>query len=146
MPSPFPASGLSFHHVGFVVADLAASAAGFVRSLDAFWDGQIFEDPNQRVRVTFLSTSPDAPQIELVEPVGPNSPVQRFCQEKGGGLHHLCFEVDRIEDQLKLMKERSAMIVSRPKPAVAFNGRRIAWVYTAEKLLVEFLERDCFEP
>jgi len=136
-----PVSEGRLHHVGFVVADIQSSIAGFVRSLGATWTGEIFDDPNQRVRVTFLSTSPESPQIELVEPVGANSPVERFRRESGGGLHHLCFEVDRIEEQLKLMRTRSAMIVSRPKPAVAFNGRRIAWVYTAEKLLVEYLER-----
>jgi hypothetical protein len=39
------------------------------------------------------------------------------------------------------MKSRGALIVKRPKPAVAFGGRHIAWMLTAEKLLLEFLER-----
>jgi hypothetical protein len=40
------------------------------------------------------------------------------------------------------MKSRGALIARRPKPAVAFEGRRIAWMLTAEKMLVELLERQ----
>jgi len=131
---------LSFHHVGFVVADIAASVEGFARSLGAEWNGCIYEDPHQRVKVTFLSTRRGDPRIELVEPAGENPPVLRFLTEKGGGLHHVCYEVDDLERGMAEMKARGAMIARRPKPAVAFQGRRIAWVLTAEKLLVELLE------
>ena len=79
------------------------------------------------------------PQIELVEPAGEDSPVLRFL-EQGGGLHHVCYEVADLEEQLVEFRSRGAVIARRPKPAVAFGGRRIAWVITAEKLLVELLE------
>jgi methylmalonyl-CoA/ethylmalonyl-CoA epimerase len=131
---------LSFHHVGFVVAGIAASVEGFVHLLGAKWDGCIYEDPDQRVKVTFLTTRRGDPQIELVEPAGDDSPVLRFLREKGSGLHHVCYEVDDLERSMAEMKARGAMIARRPKPAVAFQGRRIAWILTAEKLLVELLE------
>jgi len=134
------ASPLHLHHVGFVVADIATAMPGFVRSLAAEWDGRIIEDPLQKVKVAFLSTRPQDGQIELVEPVGPDSPVLRFLQEKGGGLHHACYEVADLEKELNDFRSRGAVIAKRPKPAVAFDGRRIAWVVTAEKLLVELLE------
>jgi methylmalonyl-CoA/ethylmalonyl-CoA epimerase len=132
---------LSFHHVGFVVADIAATVESFARSLGAQWDGCVYADPYQKVKVTFLRTRPAEPQIELVEPNGEDSPVLRFLQEKGGGLHHVCYEVDDLDAAMAEMKSRAAMIARRPKPAVAFQGRRIAWMLTAEKLLVELLER-----
>lgn len=131
---------LNFHHVGFVVPDIAAAVDGFVRSLGAQWDGCIYADPHQKVKVTFLVTRPGDPQIELVEPAGEESPVLRFLREKGSGLHHVCYEVDDLERSLAEMKARGGMIASRPKPAVAFQGRRIAWMLTAQKLLVELLE------
>jgi methylmalonyl-CoA/ethylmalonyl-CoA epimerase len=131
---------LRLHHVGYVVADIETAMPGFLRSLGAEWDGQIFHDPLQKVKVAFLSTSPHDPQIELVEPAGDDSPVLRFLQERGGGLHHVCYEVADLEQQLSEFRARGAIIAKRPKPAVAFAGRRIAWVITAEKLLVELLE------
>jgi methylmalonyl-CoA/ethylmalonyl-CoA epimerase len=132
----------SLHHVGFVVAELGAAAEGFARSLAAAWDRQVYEDPLQKVKVTFLATQPGEPLIELVEPMGEDSPVHRFLRERGGGLHHVCYEVAALEQEAAAMKSRGAMTVSRPKPAVAFQGRRIAWMLTAEKLLVELLERQ----
>jgi methylmalonyl-CoA/ethylmalonyl-CoA epimerase len=131
---------LNFHHVGFVVASISATVEGFVRSLGAQWDGCVYEDPNQKVKVTFLVTRPGDAQIELVEPVGEDAPVLRFLREKGGGMHHVCYEVADLEGAMAEMKTRGAMIARRPKPAVAFQGRRIAWMLTAEKLLVELLE------
>ena len=113
-----------------------------MRSLGASWDGQVFEDPHQRVKVAFLSTSEGAAQIELVEPNGEDSPVQSFLRSKGGGLHHVCYQVPDLDSGLSEMRSRGALLVKRPQPAVAFGGRRIAWVLTPEKLLVELLEAE----
>ena len=134
-------AGLQLHHFGFVVADIAAGMAGFTRSLAAHWDGLIYEDPLQKVKVAFMTTRPGDAQIELVQPNAEDSPVTRFLREKGGGFHHVCYEVADLEEQMAVMKSRGALIASRPKPAVAFQGRRIAWLLTAEKLLIELLER-----
>lgn len=131
---------LQLHHVGFVVAEISASIQGFRVALGAAWDGAVFQDPNQKVKVTFLRTQPCGSQIELVEPANGSSPVAKFLAERGGGLHHLCYEVQDIEQSLAVFKSRGAMIVKRPLPAVAFEGRRIAWILTAERLLVELLE------
>ena len=135
-----PEIRMRLHHLGFVVADIAAAMPGFVRSMAATWDEQIFVDPHQKVKVAFLTTRPGDPQIELVEPNAGDSPVLRFLQEKGGGLHHACYEVEDLERGLTDFRSRGSIIVKRPKPAVAFNGRRIAWLLTPEKFLVELLE------
>jgi methylmalonyl-CoA/ethylmalonyl-CoA epimerase len=134
------ASSLRLHHMGFVVADIVTAMPAFVRSMAAEWDGQIFEDPLQKAKVAFMTTRPGDAQIELVQPVGENSPVQRFLLQ-GGGMHHLCYEVASLEAELTSFRSRGAAIASRPKPAVAFGGRRIAWVITSEKFLVELLEQ-----
>jgi methylmalonyl-CoA/ethylmalonyl-CoA epimerase len=132
----------TFHHIGFVVASIHTSVQGFLDSLEAEWDGTIFHDPNQAVRVTFLRSKHGTnPVLELVEPAGENSPVIPFLK-RGGGLHHLCYEIDNLEDQLVLSRAHGGLVVRPPLPAVAFEGRRIAWVYSKNKLLLEFLERQ----
>jgi methylmalonyl-CoA/ethylmalonyl-CoA epimerase len=136
---------LRLHHVGFVVANIETAMPGFLRSLAAEWDGQIFHDPLQKVRVAFLATRSLDPLIELVEPAGDDSPVLRFLKERGGGLHHVCYEVADLEEELAAFRSRGALIAKRPLPAVAFGGRRIAWVITSEKLLVELLEESVRE-
>jgi methylmalonyl-CoA/ethylmalonyl-CoA epimerase len=131
---------MKLDHFGFVVADIEAGVAGFTKSLAASWDGRIFQDPLQKVKVTFLETGPGDARIELVQPDAEDSPVSRFLREKGGGFHHVCYEVADLERQMAEMKSRGALIARRPLPAMAFEGRRIAWMLTAEKMLVELLE------
>ncbi len=131
---------LTLHHVGFVVAAIAPAMDGFLHSLNATWDEKIFEDPLQKVKVAFLTTRPGEPQIELIEPASEKSPVRKFLLEKGGGLHHFCYQTGSLEAELKAFRSRRAILVQHPRPAVAFDGRRIAWVLTRENLLVELLE------
>jgi methylmalonyl-CoA/ethylmalonyl-CoA epimerase len=130
---------LRLHHVGFIVASIEEALSGFERSLNAVATTGKIHDPLQKVNVLFLRVAPDYARIELVEPSGADSPVQRFLQQ-GGGMNHLCYEVEDIEASLRAMKEQKSLIISRPKPAVAFEGRRVAWAMTREKLLVELLE------
>jgi methylmalonyl-CoA/ethylmalonyl-CoA epimerase len=126
--------------VGFVVAAIQESIQGFVRSLAAQWDEKIFHDPLQKVRVTFLQTqNPSDAQVELIEPAAEDSPILSFLQ-KGGGLHHLCYEVTNLDSELDEMRSRGLVVVRKPLPAVAFENRRIAWLSTKQKLLLEFLE------
>jgi methylmalonyl-CoA/ethylmalonyl-CoA epimerase len=137
-----PLSGihLRLHHVGFVVESIEASMPGFLRSLGATWNSEVFVDPIQKVKVVFLATRQEDTRIELVEPNADDAPVLKFLKQNGGGLHHLCYEVEDLERALQAMRSRGAFLAKRPQPAVAFGGRRIAWVLTAEKLLVEMLE------
>jgi len=102
---------------------------------------RIFDDPIQRSRVAFLDLpGPGAVRLELVEPAAPDSPVAQFLK-KGGGLHHLCYEVDDLQEQILWMKSQRAVLIRSPRPAVAFGGRRIAWMRTPDALLIEYLER-----
>jgi methylmalonyl-CoA/ethylmalonyl-CoA epimerase len=133
----------TLHHVGYVVPSIPDVVEAFARSVHTTWDGQIHHDPLQGVHVTFLVNkgNQSQPMIELVAPAGEQSPVTNFLQ-KGGGLHHLCFETDDLEQQLRQAKEDGAIIVRKPLPAVAFKNRRIGWVYTPARLLIEYLERQ----
>ncbi|HEY2646195.1 MAG TPA: VOC family protein [Candidatus Acidoferrales bacterium] len=128
------------HHVGYVVSDIEKSAAGFVDSVGACWDGIIVADPLQGARVSFLTLRPEDAQIELVEPDASGAPTARFLTEKGGGLHHLCYEVKDLNVALEEMRAAGNLLAKPPKPAAAFGGRRIAWLLTPEKLLLELLE------
>lgn len=130
------------HHVGFAVETIEDSIRQFTRSLGARWSGEIFADPIQKVKVAFLTISTGDPQMELVEPDGHDSPVHRFLTKAGPGLHHLCYEVEDIERALLEMRINGALLAKPPRPAVAFGGRRIAWVLTKERLLVEILDTN----
>src|SRR5580704_15312489 len=131
----------TLHHLGFVVASIADCAERFTRTIRGAWDGQIIHDSIQTVHATFLQQpSPAEALIELVQPDGPQSRVAAFLN-RGGGLHHLCYEVDALDQQLEYSRSVGAVVTQKPVPALAFDGRRVAWIYTRDKLLLEYLER-----
>jgi methylmalonyl-CoA/ethylmalonyl-CoA epimerase len=131
------------HHLGFVVSSISAVAEDFAVSISARWDAEIIFDPIQRVRVAFFHPADTRnPVFELVEPASEGSPVSNFLKKKGGGLHHVCYEIDDLESALREARGAGLVIVADPAPAVAFDGRRIAWVSSKRRLLAELLERN----
>jgi methylmalonyl-CoA/ethylmalonyl-CoA epimerase len=139
--APCPPDSPKLHHIGFVVESIQESAEAFIQSLGVSWDGKIVFDPVQKVSVSFFQgKNPADPLIELVEPGQEKSPVSTFL-ERGGGLHHLCYEVDDLDAYLAFCKSVGTIIIRPPAPAVAFGGRRIAWGVSKKRLLLEFLER-----
>lgn len=131
----------TLHHLGLVVGSIAKVAEEFAVCMGLRWDGKIIHDPLQRVRVSFF-WPPDSrnPVFELVEPASEVSPVRSFLK-KGGGFHHVCYEIDSLESGLREAQAVGLAIVAGPTPAVAFDGRRIAWVCSRNRLLMELLER-----
>lgn len=97
-----------------------------------------YYDPEQGVNVAFLYPE-GSTCIELIEPADESSPVDNFLK-RGGGLAHLCFEVPDLDAQLEQARAGGAVIASPPKPAVAFEGRRVAFVRTSGRQLIEYVE------
>lgn len=142
LAGPLLAGKCTLHHLGVVVASISAVAEEFSASMSASWDGQIIHDPLQQVRVAFFRPFDTRnPVFELVEPGAEDSPVTNFLSKRVG-LHHVCYEIDDLELSLKVARLSGFFIVSNPKPATAFGGRRIAWVTSKQRLLMEFLERQ----
>lgn len=136
-----PAGNARLHHLGFVVSSISRIAQEFALSLSAEWDGEIFHDPIQRVRVAFFYPSERRnPVYELVEPASDTSPVSDFLKKKGG-LHHVCYEIDDLQSGLRDARAAKWTVIANPAPALAFEGRKIAWISSRQRLLVELLER-----
>ncbi len=130
---------MNLHHIGIVVDSVERHQLRYAKYLGLTPLGPAVMDPIQRVRIQFLSDGRGTP-LELIEPVGENSTVSRFLA-KGGGLHHVCYEVDDIDATLVSAERERAICVCRPVPAVALELRRVCFVVYPDLGLVEFLER-----
>ena len=130
---------MQLHHIGYVCRDVQKKAGEFCILLNATTKGEPVIDNHQGVKILFIEL-PDGTLIELLEPWGSNSPVNRHL-EKGGGLYHMCFQVDDLERKLAdITKDNKAMVVKVPASAPAINNRHVAFVITAQKDLIEFVE------
>ena len=132
---------MRFHHVGILVADIEQHFKDHfvtelgMKSLDA-----PVLDPNQKAFTAMIRTGSGA-GIELISPSGPESPISSAL-ESGGGMHHICYEVDDIETTLESMRSAGMVPVSPPAPATLFGGRRVAFMYSKLGGLVELVESE----
>ena len=135
--------GFKLRHVGVAVPSLGPAT----ETLSALFGYRVvsgpFDDPIQKVSVNFLTTSDkDAAEIELIAPLSEDSPITSMLAKSGGGAYHLCFETSDIDQAVVHARRTGCMIVSPPVPAVAFGGRRIAWIYTRSRQLFELVEAE----
>lgn len=135
------AGAFTFHHLGVAVKSIPKAIPVYQDLFGYELVSGPFDDPIQRVSVCFLGRQAAGEiVIELVAPLGDDTPINRILA-KGGGPYHTCYEVDGIDGKLSELSSKKCIIVSQPVPAVAFNGRRIAWLFTPTQQLVELLER-----
>jgi methylmalonyl-CoA/ethylmalonyl-CoA epimerase len=85
------------NHVGVAVPDIDAARLFWRETMGAMQIGEPFDMPEQGVRVCFVGTPDGGTQIELLAPLGPDSPIGAFLERNPlGGQHHLAFEVPDI--------------------------------------------------
>ena len=137
------ALGFKLRHVGVAVPSLGPATEALVDLFGYRVVSGPFDDPIQKVSVNFLTQSDqDVAEIELISPLSEDSPIASMLRKSGGGAYHLCFETTDIEQALVHAKNKGCVIVSPAVPAVAFNGRRIAWIYTRSRQLFELVESE----
>jgi len=129
----------TFHHVGVAVRDLSKAIPVYKSLFEYELTSGPFDDPIQNVSVCFLSRGEGDTVLELVAPLGPNSPIDRTLK-KGGGPYHVCYQVPDINIAIAYLTEQGSFLLSGPVPAVAFEMREIAWLMTEVDLLVELVQ------
>jgi methylmalonyl-CoA/ethylmalonyl-CoA epimerase len=94
------------------------------------------EVPEQKVRVALLDAG-----IELLEPTSPDSPVAKFIEKRGEGLHHVTLQTGNLADRLKALKAAGVNLIDE-KPRVGAGGASIAFLHpkSANGVLVELCE------
>jgi methylmalonyl-CoA/ethylmalonyl-CoA epimerase len=131
---------LRLHHIGVAVRDIAQATEDHRRRFGCEPVGGLVHDPVQTAMIQFLRFPGQSVLLELVAPDGPESKL-RNAVEKGGGLNHLCHSTDDIESACRSLRQAGMVIIHKPTPAVAFGGRRIAWLTSQDHLLIELVER-----
>lgn len=124
----------SFHHVGIVVESIDAAIGAWGRF--GYWADVRVSDPIQKADIVLLSHRAN-PTIELIAPQTPDSPAFTWIKRIKAGPYHTCFEVEGLEDAIAACGNR---VVMAPVPAVAFDNRRVAFLWSKETGLYELLE------
>lgn len=118
------------NHVALVVADLSAATEQWRHMLGATVSAPQAL-PEHGVTVVFV----DVPntRIELLEPLGDGSPVSRFLEKHvGGGMHHLCFEVQDIRTARDELKSKGARVLGDGEPKIGAHGNPVLFMHPAD--------------
>ena len=107
------------HHVGVVVHDME-QAMGFYRDLLGLHVHKLETIQEQGVKAALLTLGDS--EIELLEPVVPDTGVARYLERKGEGLHHVCFEVDDVEADLASLKQSGTEMIDQ-QTRIGLAGR-----------------------
>lgn len=87
---------------------------------------EVTEVPEQKVLVAILAV--DNVHVELLEALDETSTIHTFIKKRGEGLHHLCFEVENVEQVLHDMKTRDVRLIDEV-PRIGASGKKIAFVH-----------------
>jgi len=126
------------NHVAIVVEDLN-HALKFWRDTLGLELEYIQDVPEQKSRVAFLQSGES--EIELVEPTSNDSGIARYLQKRGPGMHHICFEVEDIDDSMEQLNEKGIRLISE-SPQVGEDGNKYVFVHpeSTHGVLVELYE------
>ena len=127
-------------HIGIAVNKLDEAISLYRDFLGLELEGvHVVEE--QRVRVASFSTGGET-RIELLEPIESESPVARFIEKRGEGIHHIALKVRNIEAVLEELKEKGLTLVDE-KPRVGVGGAKIAFIHpkSTRSVLIELCEK-----
>jgi len=115
------------NHVAIATKDIAAAAKIYHDMLGATVSTPVAQ-PDHGVTTVFV----DLPntKIELLEPLGENSPIAKFLQKNpAGGIHHVCYEVEDIISARDTLRERGATVTGTGEPRIGAHGKPVIFLH-----------------
>ncbi len=115
------------NHVAIAVPDLEAAVAQYRDTLGADI-GPAQDEPDHGVTVVFI-TLPNT-KIELLYPLGENSPIRGFLDKNpAGGIHHICYEVEDIRAARDRLKASGARVLGNGEPKIGAHGKPVLFLH-----------------
>jgi len=130
---------LKIDHLGIAVKSVADGERFWTDALGLVCEGsETIEE--QKVATAFFPVGES--EVELLEPTAADSPVAKFLEKKGEGIHHVAFQVENIEAALNELKEKGVRLIDET-PRYGAGGAKIAFIHPAATrgILVELCER-----
>jgi methylmalonyl-CoA epimerase len=130
---------MKIDHLGIATREIAA-ALKFWQDALGLEHVHTEEVADQKVRVAMLPAGES--RIELLEPTAPDSPISKFLEKRGGGLHHVAFEVDDIRSVLERLRSLGFRLIDE-EPRIGAGGCLIAFVHPASAggVLLELVQK-----
>ena len=129
---------MKIDHIGIAVKSLVEAVKVYENAIGLKVSGYDQVD-DQGVRVAMLDIGES--RIELLEPTGPDSPIEKFMTKRGEGIHHIAVRVDNIEQAIERLKSQGVRLVDSV-PRRGAHNTRIAFIHPSSThgVLLELVE------
>ncbi|MBD3413916.1 MAG: methylmalonyl-CoA epimerase [Candidatus Aminicenantes bacterium] len=114
------------HHIGIAVKDLKKSLQQWKKSF-SIKSGEMEVIRERGVKIATLHFD-TGPVIELIEAIGGDSPIQKFLEKKGEGVHHFCLKTEDLDQKVKELKKKGMRFVQE-NPVAGAGGSRIIFIH-----------------
>ena len=128
------------NHVAIAVQNIEAASEIYSGIFGASIS-QPVDQPEHGVKVVFINLLNT--KIELISPLGVNSPIEKFLQKnKNGGMHHICYEVKNIETAMGTLLEKGLRLLGQGKPKIGAHGKPVIFLHPTDfsGVLIELQE------
>lgn len=125
-------------HIGIAVKDNEAAGKLYEMLLNTTIY-KIEDVESEKVRTAFLRSGPN--KIELLEATSTDSPISKFIEKRGEGIHHIAFEVDDIEAEMQRLKSEGFILLNdKPKPGA--DNKLVCFIHpkSANGVLIELCQ------
>ncbi|MEW6360645.1 MAG: methylmalonyl-CoA epimerase [Pyrinomonadaceae bacterium] len=131
---------MKIDHLGIATSEIA-QALKFWEDAIGLQNVHTEEVSDQKVKVAMLPLGET--RIELLEPTSEDSPISKFLQKRGGGLHHIAIEVEDIKDALDRLKRQGFRLIDE-NPRIGAGGCLIAFVHPSSTggVLLELVQHQ----
>ena len=128
---------MKIHHFGYLTKDLRASEKAFLK-LGYEVEFPAAFDSLRDITITFLRNG--YYRVELIEPLGPNSPVYGLLKKYKNTPYHFCYEVTDLEEAVAELEAQGYYVIQAPLEAPCIEKRRVVFLMGADMGMIEVVE------
>lgn len=132
---------MRIHHIAYAVENIAAARVK-MEYLGYRVTQPVMRDTERNIRIEFMRHQESGLCIELVEPDGEPNSVSGYLDKNNGMSvpYHICYETGDLEQTIEECRGKGFMLLQKPAPAIAIDGRRVAFLFSKDGGMIELVE------
>ena len=130
---------MNFDHIGIFCKNLKIGRTYFSKIFEIKKKSEEFSDSRLNVKVQFLYDKKNI-KYELIAPLGKKNPVDQSLKKNKNIINHIAYKTKSFKKEISRLRKIGCIPLDKPKPAVAFNGKKVIFFLTPLRFIIELIE------
>ena len=127
-------------HIGVLVKSIEKGILFWEEAFGYKQYTEVVINKRENVKVVFLEND-NSILVKLIEPIDRSSTIYHSAQKRGG-VHHICFKCENIEEEIIRLKSLGFHLTTKPQPGEAFENNPIAFLFSPQGVSIELIDAD----